>query len=302
MVNSEWVRAFVVFAETLNFTHAAARLHISQPALHVQIRKLAESLKVPLYVRRGRSLSLTDEGRKVLAFGREQDERSARLIDDLSGTPRDASVVLAAGEGTFLHLLSEPLRTFQRAKNSKLRVLTLDRERALSAVQLGEAHLAVTVIDDVPSDIISKRVAKVGAAVVVPRGHRLARKRSVSIRDLRDEPLIVPPVGRPMRATLAQAFAAVDQAWSPAVEANGWELMMRFAELGLGVAIVNDFCSPPRGTVRRPLRGLPEVQYQLLRLRNREPNAAVLALEAAIVAFRQRLPLRFQARTSRAVR
>ena len=284
MVNSEWVRAFVTFAETLNFTHAAARLHISQPALHVQIRKLGESLQASLYVRRGRSLSLTDEGRKVLAFGREQDERTARLIGDLSGMLRDTTVVLAAGEGTFLHLLSEPLRAFQRTKNVTLRVLTLDRERALSAVQLGEAHLAVTVIDDVPPDIVSRRVAKVGAAVVVPKNHPLARKRSVSVRDLRDEALIVPPAGRPLRATLARAWAAADQTWSPAVEANGWELMMRFAELGLGVAIVNDFCSPPRGTVRRPLTGLPTVQYQLLRLRNRQFSSGALALEAAIIA------------------
>ncbi|HXK18547.1 MAG TPA: hypothetical protein VNG33_12125, partial [Polyangiaceae bacterium] len=57
-----------------------------------------------------------------------------------------------------------------------------------------------------------------------------------------------------------------------------------FAELGLGVAVVNDFCSPPRGTVRRPLRGLPAVQYQLLRLRNRQLSPAAVALEAAIVA------------------
>jgi DNA-binding transcriptional LysR family regulator len=284
MVNSEWVRAFVTFAETLNFTHAAARLHISQPALHVQIRKLGESLQVPLYVRHGRSLTLTAEGRKVLAFGREQDERTARLIDDVRGTPHDAGVVLAAGEGTFLHLLSEPLRAFQRGGSSKLRVLTRDREQALSAIQLGEAHLAVTVIDDVPPEVISKRLAKVGAAVVLPKNHPLAGKRSVSIRDLRDEPLIAPSAGRPLRATLAQAWAAAGQAWSPAVEANGWELMMRFAELGLGIAIVNDFCSPPRGTVRRPLSGLPAVQYQLLRLRNRQPSPAVMTLEAAIVA------------------
>jgi DNA-binding transcriptional LysR family regulator len=284
MVNSEWVRAFVTFAETLNFTHAAARLHISQPALHVQIRKLGESLQAPLYVRRGRSLTLTAEGRKVLAFGREQEERTAQLIDDVKGTPRDTSVVLAAGEGTFLHLLSEPLRAFQRGKRSKLRVLTRDREQALSAVQLGEAHLAVTVIDDVPPNIISKRIAKVGAAVVMPRNHPLARKRSIAIRDLRDEPLIAPPVGRPLRATLAQAWASADQVWAPVIEANGWELMMRFAELGLGVAIVNDFCSPPRGTVRRALSGLPSLQYQLLRLRDRQPSPAALALEAAIVA------------------
>ncbi|HXK18816.1 MAG TPA: LysR family transcriptional regulator, partial [Polyangiaceae bacterium] len=187
MVNSEWVRAFVTFAETLNFTHAAARLHISPPALHVQIRKLGESLQAPLYVRRGRSLSLTAQGQKVLAFGREQEERTAQLVDDVKGTSHDASVVLAAGEGTFLHLLSEPLRAFQRGNRSRLRVLTRDREHALSAIQLGEAHLAVTVIDDVPPDVVSRRLAKVGAAVVVPRNHPLARKRSVSIRDLRDE-------------------------------------------------------------------------------------------------------------------
>jgi DNA-binding transcriptional LysR family regulator len=170
------------------------------------------------------------------------------------------------------------LRAFQRGNRSKLRVLTRDREHALGAVQLGEAHLAVTVIDDVPPDIISRRVARVGAAVVMPRNHPLARKRSIAIRDLRDEALIAPPAGRPLRATLAQAWATAGQAWSPAVEANGWELMMRFAELGLGVAIVDDFCSPPRGT------GLPTILYQLLRLRSRRPSSAVLALEAAIVA------------------
>lgn len=284
MVNSEWVRAFVTFAETLNFTHAAARLHISQPALHVQIRKLAESLQAPLYVRNGRSLTLTREGQKVLAFGREQEERTAQLVDDIKGTARDTNVVLAAGEGTFLHLLREPLRTFRRSELRKLRVLTRDREQALSAVRLGEAHLAVTVIDDVPADLIARRVAKVGAAVVLPRNHPLARKRSIAIRDLRDEPLIAPPAGRPMRATLAQAWAAADQTWAPVVEANGWELMMRFAELGLGLAIVNDFCAPPRGTVRRRLLGLPPVHYQLLRLRGRPPSPAVAALEDAILA------------------
>jgi DNA-binding transcriptional LysR family regulator len=226
----------------------------------------------------------------VLAFGREQEERVAQLIDDVRGSPRETSVVLAAGEGTFLHLLSEPLRAFQRGKRGTLRILTCDREQALNAVQLGEAHLAVTVIDDVPPNVISRLVAKVGAAVVLPRNHPLARKRSIAIRDLRDEPLIAPPAGRPLRATLAQAWAAADQPWAPAVEATGWELMMRFAELGLGLAIVNDFCSPPRGTVRRPVSGLPAVQYQLLRLRNRQQSPAALALEAAILATTQPSP------------
>ncbi|HBQ14955.1 MAG TPA: transcriptional regulator, partial [Myxococcales bacterium] len=77
--NLEWLRAFVVFAEHLNFTRAAEALHLSQPALHVQVKKLGEQLEVTLYERRGRALVLTDEGREVLAFGRELLARCERF-------------------------------------------------------------------------------------------------------------------------------------------------------------------------------------------------------------------------------
>ncbi|MFZ5890453.1 MAG: LysR family transcriptional regulator [Myxococcota bacterium] len=70
-MNYEWVFAFTEFAEHLNFTRAAKQLHISQPALHVQIRKLSEEVGRPLYRRTGRSLSLTPEGKRLAVFGRE---------------------------------------------------------------------------------------------------------------------------------------------------------------------------------------------------------------------------------------
>jgi DNA-binding transcriptional LysR family regulator len=283
MIDSEWLRSFVAFGETLSFTHAARRLHISQPALHVQIRKLGESLDTSLYGRRGRALELTVQGRKLLAYGREQQEREGLLLDELKPGSTDGSVVLAAGEGTFLNLLSPALRAFQRSKQAKLRVLTRDREQALAAVQLGEAHLAVTVVDDVPTNLVARRVARIGAAVIMPKAHRLAKRRSLSIRDLQGEPLIAPSPGRPLRESLARAWAEAELTWSPAVEANGWELMMRFAELGMGLAIVNDFCQPPRGTVRRRLLGLAPVQYQLLRLRDRKSTPAASMLEQLIV-------------------
>ena len=55
----EWLEAFVAFAERMSFTHAARDLHISQPALHVQIARLTEALGVRLYRREGRALVLT---------------------------------------------------------------------------------------------------------------------------------------------------------------------------------------------------------------------------------------------------
>jgi DNA-binding transcriptional LysR family regulator len=284
MINTEWLRAFVLFAESLNFTQAAEKLHISQPALHVQIRKLSESLGVSLYQRRGRALELTSEGRKLLAFGREQMEHHAGFLESLKLEPRADTVVLAAGEGTLLYLLTGAIRRFQRAAQARLRVLTRDREQAIRAVELGEAHLAVTVTDEVPEDFLAKPVAKVGAAVVLPKAHPLARRRMLSIQSLANERLVVPASGRPLRAALARAWAEAGVQLVPAVEAHGWDLMMRFAELGLGLAVVNDFCTPPAGMVLRPLRGLPSVHYQLLRLRARRLNSTALTLEASICA------------------
>src|SRR5262249_15411859 len=158
----------------------------------------SESLGAPLYVRRGRTLELTAQGRRVLAFAREQQERTEQFLSELGTGTRDATVVLAAGEGAFMNLLSDALQAFRRVKKVKLRVLTRDRDQAIAAVQLGEAHLAVTVVDDVPSNLIARKVADVGAAAVLPATHRLARKRSLSIRDMADEPLIVPSSGRPL--------------------------------------------------------------------------------------------------------
>jgi len=71
-------------------------------------------------------------------------------------------VILAAGEGTLLNLLLPGLRAFQREFRGQLRVLTRDRDQALSAVQLGEAHLAVTVVDEVPVDRFAWRSRELG--------------------------------------------------------------------------------------------------------------------------------------------
>jgi DNA-binding transcriptional LysR family regulator len=66
----DWLRAFVAVVETGGFTAAAARLHVSQPALHTQIKKLGEWAG-PLYTITGRRLQLTPRGREVEALARD---------------------------------------------------------------------------------------------------------------------------------------------------------------------------------------------------------------------------------------
>jgi DNA-binding transcriptional LysR family regulator len=82
MVSADALASFVVFADHLNFTRAAAELHISQPALHVKVRKLAEALGRPLYRRDGRRLVLTADGEAIRRklFERAVDEAPIRSL------------------------------------------------------------------------------------------------------------------------------------------------------------------------------------------------------------------------------
>jgi len=283
IIDSDALRSFAVFADRLNFTRAAEILHISQPSLHVKIRKLAESLRVPLYRRQGRRLELTEQGKRVAAFGRELQEASDALLRDLSAGADDAPVVLAAGEGAYLYLLGPALRRFARKDPAPLRLLTLDAEGAVDAVRAGRAHLGVASLEGSPDGLEAHALARVEQVVVLPRRHPLAAKAELKVTDLRGQALVVPPPGRPHRVMLARVLQSAGVSWKAAVEAGGWELMMEFVRTGLGLAVVNAFCAPYRGLEARPLRGLPAVQYHLFHLPGRARAGAPARLKQVLL-------------------
>ncbi len=264
MLSSTWLDSFVVFAEFVNFTHAARVLHLSQPALYLQITKLAEEVGVPLYRRVGHKLELTAAGVELAAFAREAGERSRRLVEELRTGHSHQPVTLAAGSGAFLYLLGPAIKEFRRRCAARLVLLQRERVGTLDAVRTGAAHLGVAPLDSAPAGLESERLISVPQVLVVPARHRLARRRTVHLTDLADEALVVPPEGQPQRSTLAQALGAAGVPWQVAVEATGWNLVLRFVELGLGLTVVNGCCKLPRGLVARPLKELPPITYFLL--------------------------------------
>jgi LysR family transcriptional regulator, low CO2-responsive transcriptional regulator len=280
----EWLQAFAAFAEHLSFTRAAKALHLSQPALHVQVKKLSEALGVTLYRREGQRLLLTADGQRVAAFGREVQDRTRELADDLAAGGRTAPVVLCAGEGAYLYLLGEGIRRFLREGGAPLKLLTRGREGTIEAVRGGEAHVGVAALDVLPDGLDARPLADVGQALVLPESHPLAAKRKVRLADLTGARLVVPGPDRPHRATLARALLEAGVPWEVAVEADGWELMLRFVELGVGLAIVNACCRLPSGLTAKPLPELPRQRYYVLLRPGTRARGAADALAGMLVA------------------
>jgi len=260
-LSSEALAAFAVFAEHRNFTRAAEELHISQPALHVKIAKLARTLGRPLYRRQGRRLELTPEGEAVAGFARQLDDQFAVFLGELAGGAPTRPVVLAAGEGAFLYVLSDAVRQLLDASGLRLRLRNCHREDMLDAVRSGRAQLGVGVLEVLPDDLDVVALAAYPQVALLPSAHPLARHRSLRLRDLTGAQLILPPPRRPHRIALERALRAAKVQWSLAVEAEGWPVMAHFVALGAGVAVVNGCVRPDSGVVARSITDLPEVAY-----------------------------------------
>jgi LysR family transcriptional regulator, low CO2-responsive transcriptional regulator len=284
----EWLEAFVAFAERMSFTRAAEALHVSQPALHVQIARLTEALGAPLYRREGRALVLTPQGRETLRLAREIRERARELADVVRTGGSAQPVVLAAGEGAFLYLIGEAVSAFAARAAAPLTLLARDAEGTVAALRAGEAHLGVAALHGAPAGVDAEPLADSALVLAMPKGHALARKRRLALGDLEGARLIVPPEGRPLRAIVSGALLSAGVRWEVAVEAVGWPLTLHFVQLGLGVAVVNALCRLPAGVVARPLPELPRTRYWLLgRPRTEAVEDLARRIRAAAVSARR---------------
>jgi len=277
VLSPDALRAFAVFAEHRNFTRAATELAISQPALHVKVRKLGDALGRPLYRREGRKLELTPDGEAVARFANRLDRETAGFLAGLRADDDTRPVVLAAGEGAYLYLLGDAVRRLADRAGSRLRLLTVGTTDMLAAVRTGRASLGVGVLDTLPDDLDTVALASYPQVALLPSGHPLARRRALGLRDLDGERLVVPPPGRPHRVALERALRSAGTDWTVAVEADGWPLMAHFAGLGIGVALVNGLVTPPAGTAARPVRDLPSIAYHAVHARGPlDPRTAEL--------------------------
>lgn len=263
-MNLDWLQTFVAFAQQESFTRAAHALHLSQPAVHAQVQKLSDALGVALYVRDGRAIRLTEEGRRTLAFGREVFARVTRFEEELRGLAPARPLVLAAGEGALLHLLPGAVRAILDA-GIDLRTRLADASEAEALVRSAEAHIGVGVREATGEGLEIVTLAEFGNALAVPPGHELGSRTWVDVRALRDQRLVAPPEGAPLRRALDFAARAAGVELHVVLEAPSWATALNYVARGFGVAVVNDLVAAPPDVTKVRFRGLPRGAYRAFR-------------------------------------
>jgi DNA-binding transcriptional LysR family regulator len=234
------LKYFVATAEAQHFRRAAASLRIAQPALSRQIKALETEIGVALFERSPQGARLTEAGRSLLTDATrimndlaEAAERTRRTARGQRGRLRVAFTDVLSGHPLLTRSISRFRRAAPDVEISLLPMITTPQVEALRALQVDAGFLFHRPLD--PREFAWREMSRETALVAVPRSHPLARRRTLRLQDLRDQPLLC--VGEHINPGFYRSVLAAFTAASitPRIVQQAGSLV----ETGMGVGIVS---------------------------------------------------------------
>jgi DNA-binding transcriptional LysR family regulator len=239
------LRYFVAVAEALNFTRAAARLHVAQPALSRQVSDLEEELGVDLLKRTSHGVWLTEEGKLFLAEARGLLKGADESIARVRALARGEFGELQVGYLPPLdsHILPRALAEFQgTTPGVKVVLHDLGTDEICSELRNGTLHLALMIqpTDESTAGIEFEEVGRYPFFVAMASGHPLSRMKTISVEALAGQPLVI--LGRWRNSEYHRVIHRVFAPLRPniAVESDSMNSLITEINVGRCVAVVSE--------------------------------------------------------------
>jgi DNA-binding transcriptional LysR family regulator len=204
------VQAFIAIAEHGRFQKAAEALHITQAALSRRLSNFERSLNAALFERTTRSIELTDIGREFLPHARRLLAELAAALTEIreSGRAQRGDVAIACVPTVGVHWLPRVLLRYAATHpDNRVRILDHTSAGVAGAVLRREAEFGIHIGGNPHPDLTSVPLFSDRFVLICRDDHRLAARKRIAWRALRDEPLILAGAGSSNRPLLDNADA-----------------------------------------------------------------------------------------------
>lgn len=279
------IAVFEASARLASFTRAAEELHMAQPTVSAQIRKLTETLGTPLFEQVGRNIRLTEAGRRVHEHCLEVLAAFSRLDDSLQAFRQATSgEIHLAIAGAATCFVTRMVAGFREAHPDIMIAVRIDN-RATLLERLAARADDLYLFADAPEagDIVRQAVLANPLVVVAPRSHRWTRARGLSLADLAGEPLILRERGSGTRACVLDLFARAGVTPEVRMELPSDDAIRTAVGHGAGIGVVPRRAflpdAAPESLVELDVTGFPLERYWHF------AYAAQARLSPAAVAF-----------------
>lgn len=240
------LRAFCYTAKSGNISRAAEQLYLSQPSVSLQIQALERELNTVLFERRGPKINLTPDGQALLEIALPMVEGMDSLRDTFAercGDLNSGYLNIAAGEATILYILPTYLKQFaDKYPGVKIRLHNVTGAEGMAMLRADEADIAVGSMLDMHNDLSYHPLFKFDPTLITPLDHPLAKRTQVTLEDIAQYDLILPPRYLSTWGLVKSVFQQHNIQYNVALEAGGWEVIKKYVEAGLGISIVTNIC------------------------------------------------------------
>ena len=274
------LRAFHHVALTGSFSRAAEVLHVTQPAISDQIRKLEEEYDTLLFNRAKRQVTLTWAGSELLAITRRLFDAEDQALQLLSENRALQGGTLRIVADSAAHVLQVLAAFRARYPGVRVTIHAGNSQQVMDSLHAYDADLGV--VGEIPQGEVFDhlRLNATPITAFVAKDHPLADLPRLTFADLAGQALVLRERGSKTRTKLEQAAAAVGVTLEAAIEAEGREAVREIVASGAGMGFVSgaEFI-PDARLVAIPMEGgdLMMMQEALICLRERRNGKLVRA-------------------------
>jgi DNA-binding transcriptional LysR family regulator len=228
-------------AKNLNYTLAANELFITQPAVTFQMKAFEEFCNLKLFKKRARRLFLTDEGRTLFEYAEKifkYEKEIENVIEDMRELKRGV-LSLGTTKAYARYFMPLMLSTFHE-KFPKIKIQLNEGSSLEMTYSLLDFKIEVAVVakaGELP-EVDFFPFSKEEMAVIVAPGHPFTKKRSISIKDLANEPFIMKEKGSGTRKLVEELFSNTDCTPDILMETSNTEFIKQLVQRGEGISFL----------------------------------------------------------------
>ena len=235
------LKVFEAVARNLSFSRAAEALHLTQPAVSTQIKKLEDHAGLALFEQFGKKIYLTPAGAELLGISRgiiaqfELAESAMTQFKGVSGGKLNVAVI-SAGDYFFPRLLVEFIG---RHQGVVLNFTVHNREELLAHMSANLTDLAIMVRPPTDADMVAEPFAPHPYVIVAPPHHALVGETGVRVERLLREPFVVREKGSDTWQSMQEGFGAHIDRLNIAMQIKSTETIKQAVMAGLGLGFLS---------------------------------------------------------------
>lgn len=239
------LKVFCTVAETRSFSKTSEIIHLTQPAVSLQIQALEEIYETKLFDRSSSMVSLTPAGEVLYKYAKDILTLYAsadKVIGKLTGLVK-GSVTIGACSNIGNYVLPSVITDFRKTHPKiKIHLLVSNTKRVVELLNSGNIDIGIVEGDVVRQKMVVKKLISDELLVIVSPSHQWAKKKEVSISDLSKEPFIFREAGsgtRQMIEKFLSRHGISPQDMKVSIVFGSTEAIKDAVENGLGVSIIS---------------------------------------------------------------